>query len=542
MTPTTSAPAAATRSADTDAPQWAFDGRGTRRYRLSQLLDHAAAVYPDKAALSDGQRSFTFTQLRDEALSLAARLRAAGVRPGQAVVVLAEKSALVPVAALAIWRVGAIYVPLDPSWPVARFEAAFQVLPLAAVIALRADQPSLGLLPTSPRVPRITAGSGVPSGPVDCPCADDSDESQAAYVIFTSGSTGVPKGVQISRGSLLDYFANHNTVLRFDSASRVFSLAPFYFDVSIEDTLLPLSLGAFVYQYRGMALGEGMRGVLRRERITHLIAVSTLLGLITGDGSEVTSEQLPDLRMVMTGAEVCDPKVIDLWKTRLPGARVINAYGPTEATIVATCHEITKAGTSGGRAYPIGRPLPGVALRLVSQDGRVVPPQEADVAGELWIGGTQVMSGYIGQPLATQRVLREVDGVRWYLSGDICRFNRAGEVEFIGRRDDEVKLGGRRIHLGELRQTAIAIPGVQRVAVGLRREGALASIELVAVIDDGGPDETQIRQALASRLPAYMLPARLTTVDAAQLGSTGKTDEKALLQRLRLPLLSQLTS
>src|SRR5262249_599730 len=152
------------------------------------------------------------------------------------------------------------------------------------------------------------------------------------------------------------YFFNHNQVLRFTPDSRVFSFSPFHFDVSIEDTLLPLSVAAFVYQFRGAPVGALVYRLLTRERITHLIPVSTILAMVT----PAVSAEVPHLEMVMTGAEVCDPKVINQWKRRMPYLRVINAYGPTEVTIVCLTHEIDAPDDIRRKAYPIGRPLPGV--------------------------------------------------------------------------------------------------------------------------------------------------------------------------------------
>lgn len=274
------------------------------------------------------------------------------------------------------------------------------------------------------------------------------DAHAPAYIIFTSGSTGTPKGVEIAVGSLRAYFRNHNRVLRFDAASRVFSLAPFHFDVSIEDTLLPLSVGAYVFQFRGVPAGAIMREALSREKVTHLIAVSTLLTLITGAPGDLNRNRFPALRAVMTGAEVCDPAIINAWKDSLPGVRLFNAYGPTETTIVCMNYEIEAVDTARANAYPIGRPLDGVEAMVVDHDsGERVSAQ--GVPGELWIGGPQVMNRYFDQPEETAKVIVERDGVRYYRTGDICSYDACGEIVFHGRADDEVKISGRRIHLGK---------------------------------------------------------------------------------------------
>jgi acyl-coenzyme A synthetase/AMP-(fatty) acid ligase len=271
-----------------------------------------------------------------------------------------------------------------------------------------------------------------------------------------------------------------------------------------------------------------MRAVIAREQITHLIAVSTLLTIITEDGRRVTRETFPCLQMVMTGAEVCDPGVINIWKSSLPEVRVINAYGPTEATIVCLTHEIQSADAERRSAYPIGRPLRGVVARIMDEGVEVREPGQA---GELWIGGEQVMRGYFDQPEETDRSVLDVAGVRHYRTGDVCSYDRDGDIVFHGRNDDEVKLAGRRIHLGEIRQIALSCPGVDRAAVALVRRGGRDLIALV-VMAEARQAVADVEAHLANLLPEYMRPALVAWSPALTVSSTGKTDESRLMQRL----------
>jgi len=385
-------------------PPWSIDPADRERPApaLGDLVRTAAAAWPDRPALHDGRLGLTFAELERRATTLAAWLAGQGVGPGDRVAILAEKSALVPVLAVAIWKCGAVYVPLDGTAPVPRLRGLLGRLDPRVVLALDDREP----VAESGRWVGRTELDDILSGPArEWPTVPHGPDA-TAYIIFTSGSTGEPKGVEITVANLVAYFGNHNEVLRFTPESRVFSLSPFHFDVSIEDTLLPLSLGAFVHQFRGMHAGAVMRAVITRERITHLIAVSTLLTMITEGGKHVTRENFPRLEMVMTGAEVCDPGVINVWKDGLPEVRVINVYGPTEATIVCVAHEIERVDPERVASYPIGRPLRGVVARIMD-DGTEV--HEPDRVGELWIGGEQVMRGYYGQPEETaRRVVEEV--------------------------------------------------------------------------------------------------------------------------------------
>jgi D-alanine--poly(phosphoribitol) ligase subunit 1 len=511
-------------------PEWLFtfenSGRWGERKPLSRLFEYGAAEFGSRPAIADGQLNYSYNELEMGARRIAALLNKSGVRNGSRVAVLATKRACIPMFAVAIWKLGGIYIPLDAQNPAARIERLLNQLQPAAILGEGTD------VARGPEgVPAITSGQLLEcakdeSAPAWNDCAAP-DESKPAYIIFTSGSTGVPKGVMISHGSLLDYFYNHNQVLRFTSDSHVLSFAPFHFDVSIEDTLLPLSLGAFVYQYKGMPIGLLVRRVLKQHKITHIIAVSTILTVITEGDSPVNSEVLPHLQMVMTGAELCDPKVINTWKKNFPGARVINVYGPTEATIVCTAFVIEQPEENRSKAYPIGKPLDGVLLKIMGEEGEITAPGRD---GELWVGGPQVMIGYFNEPEETAKSIVTCDGVRYYKTGDICRLDQNGDVEFVGRRDDEIKLAGRRINLREISQLALAYGS--RAFAGVLSSNGKRQLALVLVSDHGVKVLDAVRQHLSEQLPEYMRPQVLGYVEQPVFASTGKTNESQLLSLL----------
>ncbi|WP_168798075.1 amino acid adenylation domain-containing protein [Pacificoceanicola onchidii] len=491
-------------------------------FDLGNLLAYGLENTPDKDAITDGKQTLSFAQLEALAWRIASRLRAHGTNPGDRVAVIATKSALMPALALAIWKCGAVYVPLDQDAPVARLDTLVARIRPSCVLALEKPYAAAICPVIQPEeIAALAANKSTPK-PFDIPARAPDD---LAYIIFTSGSTGTPKGVEITHENLSRYFVAHNEVLRFTPASRVLSFAPFHFDVSIEDTLLPLAIGAFSYQYRGLYMGAIIRKIMASQKITHMIAVSTILTLISTPLQSIAASSFPELEMVMTGAEVCDPKIINTWVSALPNARVINAYGPTEATIVCLCHHIKAADTGREASFPIGTPLRDVSLLLLDEDGN-----DAN-EGELCIGGPLVMAGYFERPDLTAEVIFERDGLRYYRSGDICKRLDDGTIQFVGRRDDEVKLKGKRIHLGEIRQLALSLPGIDRVAIGLveRREKEIA---LIAFSEDAGA-LPRLRQYLAMQLPAYMRPTILAQGAEITLSTSGKTDEKTLLKRLQ---------
>lgn len=497
--------------------------QATPLFPLGDLFAYGLEHTPDRDAISDGKTTLTFRELDDLSWRIAARLRDSGTKPGDRVAVIAAKSALMPAVAVAIWKCGGVYVPLDQDAPTARLDTLITRIAPSHVIALEKPYAATACQVIQPDdIAAMVQRDGVPS-PWTIPARDADD---LAYIIFTSGSTGTPKGVEITHQNLSTYFVAHNEVLQFTDQSRVLSFAPFHFDVSIEDTLLPLALGAFSYQYRGLYVGAIIRKIMTTQEITHMIAVSTILTLISAPMASVASSTFPSLSMVMTGAEVCDPKIINHWVDALPDARIINAYGPTEATIVCLCHHIQTSDAGRAETFPIGKALSNVTLLLLDEDGN-----DSD-EGELCIGGPLVMRGYYKRPDLTDDVIFERDGTRYYRSGDICKRLPDGAIQFVGRRDDEVKLKGKRIHLGEIRQLTLSLPGIERAAVGLVERTTGPEIGLIIISSETGAI-ARLRNYLSLQLPAYMRPTVWAQGADITLSASGKTDEKTLMQRFR---------
>jgi amino acid adenylation domain-containing protein len=495
----------------------------TPLFPVGDLFAYGLTHTPDQDAISDGKQTLSFRELDDLAWRIAARLRDAGTKPGDRVAVIAAKSALMPAVAVAIWKCGGVYVPLDQDAPTARLDTLVTRIRPSHIIALEKPYAATGCAVIQPDdITTLVQRDGTPT-PWEVPTRSGDD---LAYIIFTSGSTGTPKGVEITHQNLSSYFVAHNEVLQFTDQSRVLSFAPFHFDVSIEDTLLPLSLGAFSYQYRGLYVGAIIRKIMMTQEVTHMIAVSTILSLISAPLASVAASTFPKLGMVMTGAEVCDPKIINHWVDALPDARIINAYGPTEATIVCLCHHIQTSDAGRAETFPIGKALSDVTILLLDDT-----ENDAD-EGELCIGGPLIMAGYFERPDLTEAVIFERDGVRYYRSGDVCKRLSDGTIQFVGRRDDEVKLKGKRIHLGEIRQMTLSLPGIERAAVGIveRTKGPEIGLIVFSPDTDALP---RLRNYLAMQLPAYMRPTVWAQGTDITLSASGKTDEKILMKRLR---------
>jgi acyl-CoA synthetase (AMP-forming)/AMP-acid ligase II len=490
---------------------------------LGDLLVEPAFAWPDRAAIDDGDVSYTFAQLEQGAQTVAAWLAEQGVKAGDRVAILTEKRAIMPLLAIAVWKCGAVYAPLDGSEPAARLQGLLTRLEPAAVIALDERDP---VVPTDRFLGKAQLAE-ILSRPVTAHETVARRPEQAAYIVWASSATGEPQGVEVSGAALCAYFVAHNQVLGISSESRVLSLAPFHVDVSLEDTLLPLSLGAFVYQFRNLPAGAVMRAVITREQITHLIAVSMLLAMITGDGRQISRAAFPSLETVMTGAQICDPAIVRIWRQRLPATRFLHAYGPPEATIFCVSAEFWHGEAERGTRYLLGRPLGAMVAKIVS-DG--IEIQQPDVEGELWVGGDQVMRGYFDRPEETARLVVDLDGTRYFRTGDICSFDEDGAIVFHRHGDEKITwLAGRRTHLEEIRRNALDCPGVDHALVGTVRRNHRDVVALV--IRSKAPRAlADVEAYLRAVLPDYMRPALWAWSPSDSAAVAADSDERELFR------------
>ncbi len=482
---------------------------------LGDLLAGPARRWPERPAIDDGTAHHTFAELEDGALRIAGWLAGQGVGPGDRVVVLTETRTVMPMIIAGIWKRGATYVPVDAAEPLPRLRKLLDRLRPAAVVTPAGREPVL------PGVPMLDGEALVPllAGPAAPHTTLAHGPGDAAYVVFASGATGEPQGAEITAEGLRAHFAGHNEVLRLTPDSRALGLSPFHFDVSLLDTLLPLSVGASVHQFRGLPAGAVLRSALARQRVTHLFAVTLMLGLITDDGRHITREKLPALDVVMTGAQVCPAPLLRIWADGLPGLRLVQAFGPPEATIFALTHTVRPddladpaggAGAEGAAPCPVGRPLPGVLAKLV-RDGAEVHGPGAE--GELWIGGPQVTRGYFDQPEETARLVVEDGGTRWFRTGDLCAYDADGVLVLRRHADPRITwLAGRRTHLYEIERAALSCPGVDgATAVAARRAGRDTVALAVAAKDRRTLRD--LTEHLRGLLPAPLLPAALVRTE-----------------------------
>ncbi|WP_142279029.1 non-ribosomal peptide synthetase, partial [Mycobacterium sherrisii] len=475
---------------------------------VPELFAEHAARAPEVAAVSFDARTLTYHELDVASNLLAHNLVACGVRAGHYVALLLERSAKAIVAMLAVLKSGAAYLAIDTTLPDARIgflldDAAPTAAITTAALRSRLDGRDLTILDIDDPAPDTAPEAALPA-----PSPDD-----IAYLVYTSGTTGTPKGVAVTHRNLAHLAASTPGAL---PARQVWTQCHSYaFDFS-------------VWEIWAALLGGG-RLVVVPESVTaspddfHALLLAEGVNVLTQTPSAVAGlapQRIPAPALLL-GGEPCPPDVVDRWA---PGRVVINAYGPSEATVYAS---MTAPLTPGVTVVPIGAPVTTAALFVLD---RWLRPAPVGVTGELYIAGPGVACGYLGRSgLTSSRFVAcpfGAPGTRMYRTGDLVRWRADGQLDYLGRADDQVKVRGHRIELGEIRSALLALDGVEHAAV-LAREDHPGTTRLVGYIT-GTVDPAQARAALAERLPPYLVPSALVLLDSLPLTVNGKLDTRAL--------------
>ncbi|MFF3772979.1 amino acid adenylation domain-containing protein [Streptomyces sp. NPDC002232] len=496
---------------------------------VHELIGKIAAQYPEAVAVSvPGGPRLGYRELEHHSRRVAASLRALGVGDGTVVALCMDKSPELVIALLAVLRAGGAYLPLDPGHPAERL-AGLMTDAGAGLVLTDGHRDDVSRLPGRPLTLDELDRPGPDARPEPAVGLD-----QAAYVIHTSGSTGRPKAVRVSHRNLASVFVAWQAEYRLDHEVRVhLQMAGVSFDVFTGDVVRALcSGGTLVMVGRDLLLDTArLYRTMRSEGVDcGEFVPSVARGLLAYCEREGLG--LDFMRLVIVGS--------DAWKAgehqRLvalcgPATRVVNSYGLTEATIDSACFEGPTGHLEPGRMVPIGRPLPNSALYVLDRHGEPVPP---GVAGELWIGGAGVATGYLGDPERTaERFVTLTPGrapVRLYRTGDLGHWDADGVLHLLGRADGQVKVRGHRIETGEIEARLAARPELAEVCVTVRRDDA-GENQLCAYCvpaEGAGLDARELRRHLAEQLPTYLIPAHFTALDALPLTTNGKVDVAAL--------------
>lgn len=493
-------------------------GRGLYAEIALQMAQHAS--HP---AVQFGNVVWSYTELEHRSAQIALALEGAGVGVDALVAVYVERSPEMLATLLAIWRVGAAYLPFDPAYPVERLR--YMVEDAGVVVGV--SQKSLYETVVDTSVHWLL----IEDIPTDAPRQQEAvvvPPTQRAYVIYTSGSTGNPKGVEIEQGSVLNFLYAMQDKLALTPADKWLAVTTIAFDISVLELFLPLLTGATIEladrntTVDGMALAH----LLQHKGITFMQATPASWRLLLGAGWQGS----PTLT-VLSGGEALPPDMAHRLATHHQA--VWNLYGPTEATVWATATRVTP-----DSPITIGSVLGNYHVYIVDRQNQLVP---IGVPGELLIGGVGVARGYLNRPELTQeRFVRDPftgdENTRLYHTGDMARWTKSGQIEFLGRNDHQVKLRGYRIELGEIETTLRHHPMV-RDAVVVVREVVADNPTLVAYLlasQGDHPTSDALRTHCRATLPDYMIPTVYVWLTAYPLTPSGKVDRKALPAPLAL--------
>ncbi|MBS2548033.1 amino acid adenylation domain-containing protein, partial [Catenulispora sp. NL8] len=512
---------------------WNDTGREVSGATLPELFGEQAARTPDAMAVVFEGQELSYAQLNARADRLARLLIGRGVGPESLVAVVMERSADLVVALLAVLKAGGAYLPVDPGYPADR--VAFMVADAGPVLALGDAQTARWWTGDVPLLVMDDPAVAQELAEYKDSEVTDADRrgrllpSHPAYVIYTSGSTGRPKGVTIPHSGLINRLAWMQHEYALQPSDRVLQKTPFGFDVSVWEFFWPLLEGAALV----VARPEGHRDpaylaeTIRRMGITHVHFVPSMLQAFL---QEPTAELCTGLRAVFCSGEALSAELCDQFK-RLLDVPLHNLYGPTEASIDVTAWPVDALSLSPGGAVPIGEPVWNTRVYVLDS---MLCPVPVGCVGELYVAGVQLGRGYLGRGgLSASRFVASpfgAAGERMYRTGDVVRWNREGELEFLGRVDDQVKVRGFRIELGEV-EAALAAHSSVGQAVVVVREDVPGDRRLVGyVVPSVGAvvDGAELLDVVRGSLPDYMVPTAVVVLDALPLTVNGKLDRRAL--------------
>ncbi|MFE0178384.1 amino acid adenylation domain-containing protein [Streptomyces sp. NPDC059002] len=502
--------------------RWNDTGRPVAAGSVVEAFEERVALSPGAVAVVSGEQALSYEELEARANRLARYLTGLGVRRESRVGLCLPRGVDMVVAELAVWKAGGAFVPLDPEYPADRL--AFMLADSGAQVVLAVDGALTGvpvgaarivLLDDAETAQAITVRSSARPG-------EHAGPDQLAYVIYTSGSTGRPKGVAVAHDGLVNLAEAMRPVLGVAEDVVALQFASFSFDAAVLDVAVTLAGGGTlaIASPEERAQPAALAAMIQDLGVGTASVVPSLLGVL--DPAAVGG-----VENWVLGAELLTADLASRWTGQ---ARVWNTYGPTETTVMATAGPVDAGIASGCEPPPIGRPLGNVRTYVLDGFLRPVPP---GVTGELYVAGHGVARGYVGRPdLTAERFVACPfgGGGRMYRTGDLARWASDGQLLFAGRADEQVKIRGYRIEPGEVEAVLAAHPAVRQAAVVVRedRPGEKRLVGYVVADDAEGIDVQAIRAYAATRLPEFMVPATVLSLDALPLTVNGKLDRAAL--------------
>ncbi|WP_280253294.1 non-ribosomal peptide synthetase [Nocardia abscessus] len=516
---------------------------------LVGLFDAAVAAHPNRVAARFGVETLTYAELDRRANVLARRLISDGAGPETLVAVILPRSLDLVVALLAVVKTGAGYVPVDPTYPAERIAYVLAdsrptsvVLDSTVQVEVPAGLPAVVLDGFAVETGNVEDADDAPITDADRNAALTPDN--VAYVIYTSGSTGRPKGVAVAHRNVVRLFANTDRDFGFGPEDTWTLFHSYAFDFSVWELWGPLLFGGtlVVVDYYTSRSPEQFLELLRAERVTVLNQTpSAFYQLAEADRNAAPDAAPLALRYVVFGGEALELRRLSDWVARhgdgtgatsTTAPLLVNMYGITETTVHVSYRALDAATIAAASGSVVGRAIAGLRVYVLDSRLRPVP---VGVAGEMYVAGPQLARGYLGRPdLSAARFVADpmgdVPGGRLYRSGDLARWNRFGELEYLGRADDQVKVRGFRIELGEIESAILAQPGIAQAAVIVREDQPGDQRIVAYVVSEPGAEPVldAVRDGAAAQLPAYMVPSAVVRLEWIPLTVNGKLDRRAL--------------
>lgn len=482
-----------------------------------------AEQQPDAPAVFATTGDLSYAQLRDQALAVAAALRAAGVAAGDTIAIMGPKTAEQIPALLGILSIGAVYLPIGVDQPRDRAE---RILESGAVrLAL-----VCGGRPLSVPVQELLLADILRDAPASTEITSARiDPGALAYVLFTSGSTGEPKGVEVTHDAAMNTVEFIGRHFEIGPSDRCLALSTLEGDISVMDVFVTLRTGGSI-----VVVDEAQRrdpDAWARLIDTHQVTVLHFMPGWLEMLIEVCSGRLSSVRVIPTGGDWVRPEVVRRLQAEAPNLRFAGLGGATETPVHNSIFEVTEAIPDDWAALPFGVPLPNNACRVVDDNGDDCPDW---VPGEYWVSGRGIARGYRGRPDLTAERFVEHDGRTWYRTGDLVRYWPDGTLEFVGRADHRVKISGYRVELGEIETALRRVPGVRTaVATLIAVSGESDVLAAQVCTDDASPTAERIRECLADIVPAHMVPRHVTVVERIGFTDAGKLDRRSVARELK---------
>ena len=496
---------------------------------IHYLIENQARQTPNRVAVSSSGTSYTYQELNKLANGLAHQLLNRGLKTETPIGICLGRSAETVVSILAVLKAGCAYVPLDPAYPKDRIERMIEQASIPVVITSRTH---VSALPPGQQVLLIEEALSAPGKVENPPHLLGGEE--LAYIIFTSGSTGQPKGVLIQHNTLVTSTQARLAYYKQQVGSYLM-VSSFSFDSSVAGIFWTLISGGTLVVPKDENHNDpfALKRLIQSEAVTHLLALPSLYNAIL----DSDPKELRTLRTVIVAGEACTTNLVEKHFSKLPHCALYNEYGPTEGTVWATAEACAP-----GKPITIGKPIPNTQAYILDSDLQLTP---LGLPGELCIGGAGIARGYLNQPeLESKKFIPDpfiqAPSRRLYRTGDFVRFTDSGEIEFLGRVDNQVKIRGHRIELEEIELALCSLPGVNEAVVLPQQNADGVYVDIIAFVL-GSTTGEHCRAQAARTLPDYMAPSRIIVLQTFPRTTNGKVDRKALSE-LKTPTAVESTT